>query len=96
MGVGQVYEHLREGVDYYIDPSQLWVALVRPLSLANERLVAAWTLRIAGRTRSLRTWAERPTSSSPSEHPQFAHLLWDPRLTPTIPPSGARSGPSTG
>ena len=33
--VGQVYEHLREGVDYYIDPSQLWIALVRPLSLAN-------------------------------------------------------------
>ena len=47
-GVGQVYEHLREGVDYYVDPSQLWVALVRPLSLANERLVAAWTLRVAG------------------------------------------------
>ena len=27
---GQVYEYLREGVDYYADPSLLWIALVRP------------------------------------------------------------------
>src|ERR1700694_4940563 len=35
---GQVYEYLREGVDYYADPSLLWIALVRPLALNNERL----------------------------------------------------------
>ena len=28
----QTYEVLRENVDYYLDPSQLWIALVRPLS----------------------------------------------------------------
>ena len=38
---GQVYEYLREGVDYYADPSLLWIALVRPLALNNERLVVA-------------------------------------------------------
>ena len=46
---GQVYERLREGVDYYVDPSQLWIALVRPLSLNNERLVVAYRVNIGGR-----------------------------------------------
>jgi hypothetical protein len=45
---GPVYERLREGIDYYVDPSQLWVALVRPLSLNNERLVVAYRVNIAG------------------------------------------------
>ena len=31
----QIYELLRENVDYYVDPSQLWIALVAPL--ARER-----------------------------------------------------------
>ncbi|HXV15601.1 MAG TPA: hypothetical protein VD758_02415, partial [Gemmatimonadaceae bacterium] len=46
---GPVYERLREGIDYYVDPSQLWVALVRPLSLNNERLVVAYRVRINGK-----------------------------------------------
>ena len=33
---GQVYEYLREGVDYYADPSLLWIALVRPLALTTS------------------------------------------------------------
>jgi hypothetical protein len=80
--VGQVYEHLREGVDYYVDPSQLWIALVRPLSLANERLVAAWTLRIAGRDTVIAELGGTPDLEFSTTHQQFAHLLWDPRLTP--------------
>ncbi|HEX6316237.1 MAG TPA: cell surface protein SprA, partial [Gemmatimonadaceae bacterium] len=81
-GGQQVYELLREGVDYYVDPSQLWVALVRPLSLANERLVAAWTLRIGGRDTVIASLGGTPDLEFSLEHPQFAHLLWDPRLTP--------------
>jgi hypothetical protein len=80
--VGQVYEHLREGVDYYVDPSQLWIALVRPLSLANERLVAAWTLRIAGRDTVIAELGGTPDLEFSTDHAQLAHLLWDPRLTP--------------
>ena len=80
--VGQVYEHLREGVDYYIDPSQLWIALVRPLSLQNERLVAAWTLRIAGRDTVVAALGGTPDLELTTEYQQFAHLLWDPGVTP--------------
>jgi len=82
---GQVYEHLREGVDYYIDPSQLWIALVRPLALANERLVAAWTLRVAGRDTVIASLGGTPDLEFSLDHPQFAHRLWDPRLTPDDP-----------
>ncbi|MGH7552200.1 MAG: hypothetical protein ACREMQ_04145, partial [Longimicrobiales bacterium] len=83
--VGQVYEHLREGVDYYIDPSQLWIALVRPLNLANERLVAAWTLRVAGRDTVIASLGGTPDLEFTHGAPQFAHELWDPRLTPDHP-----------
>lgn len=83
--VGQVYEHLREGVDYYIDPSQLWIALVRPLNLSNERLVAAWTLRVAGRDTVIASLGGTPDLEFTPGAPQFAHELWDPRLTPDHP-----------
>ena len=82
---GQVYEHLREGVDYYIDPSQLWIALVRPLSLANERLVAAWTLRVGGRDTVIATLGGTPDLEFTREHPQYAHLLWQPGLEAADP-----------
>lgn len=77
---GQVYEQLREGVDYYIDPSQLWIALVRPLSLANERLVAAWTLRVGGRDTVIAELGGTPDLEFTRDHPQYAHLLWEPGL----------------
>jgi hypothetical protein len=82
---GQVYEKLREGVDYYIDPSQLWVALVRPLSLGNERLVAAWTLRIGGRDTVIARLGGTPDLEAAPGRQQFAHLLWEPSLTPDDP-----------
>jgi hypothetical protein len=82
---GQVYERLREGVDYYIDPSQLWVALVRPLSLASERLVAAWTLRVGGRDTVIAHLGGTPDLEAAPGRQQFAHLLWEPSLTPDDP-----------
>ena len=45
----QTYDLLREGVDYYMDQSMLWFALVRPLNETNERLVVAYNVRINGR-----------------------------------------------
>ena len=82
---GQVYELLREGTDYYIDPSNLWIALVRPLSLTNERLVVAYSLRIAGRDTTIARFGGTPDLEFTTAHPQFAHLLWDPRLEPSDP-----------
>ena len=77
----QTYELLREGVDYYIDPSQLWFALVRPLSQTNERLVVAYKVRIErARHGAASPRAARPTSSSSRSHDQFANLVWDPNV----------------
>ncbi len=82
---GQVYERLREGVDYYIDPSQLWVALARPLSLANERLVAAWTLNIGGRDTVIARLGGTPDLEFRPDRVQYAHRLWDPYVMPGDP-----------
>lgn len=79
---GPVYERLREGVDYYVDPSQLWVALVRPLSLNNERLVVAYRVRINGRDTIHVSAGGTPDLEFSSQTEQFANLLWDPQVTP--------------
>jgi len=82
---GQVYELLRENIDYYVDPSLLWLALVRPLSLNNERLVVAYSLRINGRDSVIARTGGTPDLEFTSEHAQFANLLWDPQVTPQHP-----------
>jgi hypothetical protein len=82
---GPVYERLREGIDYYVDPSQLWVALVRPLSLANERLVVAYRVRINGRDTIHVSTGGTPDIEYRSQAEQFANLLWDPDVTPQDP-----------
>jgi hypothetical protein len=82
---GLVYELLREHVDYYVDPSLLWFALVRPLNPANERLVLAYTLRIAGRDTVVASVGGTPDLEFTPGRQQLAHLVWDPRLTPTDP-----------
>jgi hypothetical protein len=82
---GPVYERLREGVDYYIDPSQLWIALVRPLSLNNERLVVAYRVNVGGRDTIHVTTGGTPDLEYRALTEQFANLLWDPQVTPQHP-----------
>ena len=79
----QTYDVLREGVDYYMDPSLLWFALVRPLNLINERLVVAYNVRLGG---SGRDTIHVTTGGTPdltaTSGDQFANLVWDPSLAP--------------
>lgn len=82
---GQVYELLRESVDYYVDPSQLWIALVRPLALNNERLVVAYSLRINGRDTVIAGVGGTPDLEFVPGRTQYANLLWDPQVTPDSP-----------
>jgi hypothetical protein len=82
---GQVYELLRENLDYYTDPSLLWIALARPVNLQNERLVVAYTLRIGGRDTVIASNGGTPDVSYVPERAQLAHLLYDPQVRPTDP-----------
>ncbi|MBA2480346.1 MAG: cell surface protein SprA, partial [Planctomycetes bacterium] len=82
---GPVYERLREGIDYYVDPSQLWIALVRPLSLNNERLVVAYRVRVNGQDTVHVSTGGTPDLEFRSQTEQFANLLWDPQITPDEP-----------
>ena len=77
----QIYEVLRENVDFYLDPSQLWIVLVRPLGLNNERLVVAYDVNIGGVPgRNVNTGGTPDIQFTPE--PQFANLLWEPELQP--------------
>lgn len=82
---GQVYEYLREGVDYYADPSLLWIALVRPLALNNERLVVAYRVRINGRDTVYTATGGTPDLTYTTQREQFANLIWDPNVQPGDP-----------
>ncbi|MEO8945133.1 MAG: cell surface protein SprA, partial [Gemmatimonadaceae bacterium] len=82
---GQVYEYLREGVDYYADPSRLWIALVRPLSLNNERLVVAYRVRVNGVLTTHVTTGGTPDLEYTTSHDQYANLLWDPDVRSSDP-----------
>ena len=83
---GQVYEYLREGVDYYADPSLLWIALVRPLALNNERLVVAYRVRINGRDTVMASTGGTPDLTFlGASRDQFANLIWDPDVQPGDP-----------
>ncbi len=79
---GQVYELLRENIDYYVDPSLLWFALVRPVALANERLVVAYTLNVGGRDTTIAHIGGTPDLEYVPSREQFAQLVWDPQVTP--------------
>ncbi|HEY0995182.1 MAG TPA: cell surface protein SprA, partial [Gemmatimonadaceae bacterium] len=80
----QVYDVLREGVDYYADPSLLWIALVRPLNQANERLVVAYRVRINGRDTTWTSTGGTPDLAGRAED-QWANLVWDPSVAPNTP-----------
>ena len=82
---GQVYEYLREGVDYYADPSLLWIALVRPLALNNERLVVAYRVRVNGRDTTYTSTGGTPDLAFTDTRDQFANLIWDPDVEPGDP-----------
>lgn len=79
---GQIYEVLRENVDYYTDPSLLWIGLVRPLNLNNERLVVAYTVRLGGRDTTVVATGGTPDLEFTPTREQFANLLWDPQVRP--------------
>jgi len=78
----QIYEVLREKVDYYVDPSQLWIALVRPLNANNERLAIAYEVNVGGLPgRNINTGGTPDVEFTDAT--QFANLLWEPELQPS-------------
>ncbi|MCU0648794.1 MAG: cell surface protein SprA, partial [Gemmatimonadaceae bacterium] len=80
----QIYELLRENVDYYLDPSLLWFALVRPLALNNERLVVAYEVNLGGQLVRYPATGGTPDLEF-TDAPQIANLVWEPELAPTDP-----------
>ena len=81
----QVYDLLREGVDYYMDPSLLWFALVRPLNETNERLVVAYNVRINGRDTIWTSTGGTPDLQYVATREQVANLVMDPNVGPSSP-----------
>ena len=82
----QTYDVLREGVDYYLDPSLLWFALVRPLNGSNERLVVAYTVRVNGQDTTLPLSVGTPDLQySGANSDQTANLVFDPNVVPGSP-----------
>jgi cell surface protein SprA len=79
---GPIYEPLRENVDFYVDPSQLWVSLSQSLDPNKERLVLAYTVRIGGRDTVIATSGGTPDVARVTTREQLAHLLWDPNVRP--------------
>ncbi len=79
---GPVYEPLRENVDFYVDPSQLWVLLAQSLDPNKERLVVAYTVRVAGRDTVIATTGGTPDVVYVEGREQYAALLWDPNVRP--------------
>ena len=85
----QIYEVLRENVDYYVDPSLLWIALVRPLSPNNERLAVAYEVNVNGQPGRYPATGGTPDIEF-TDSPQVANLLWEPELQPNNPASFLR------
>ncbi|HEY6825852.1 MAG TPA: cell surface protein SprA, partial [Gemmatimonadaceae bacterium] len=81
----QTYDLLREGVDYYMDQSLLWFALVRPLNETNERLVVAYNVKINGRDTVWTTTGGTPDLQYTATHDQVANLVMDPNVGPSSP-----------
>jgi cell surface protein SprA len=84
---GQIYEVLRENIDYVVDPSQLWVKLTQPLNLSNERLVVAYTVRSGGVETTNPNTGGTPDMTYVATRSQYANLLWDPSVQPGDPAS---------
>src|SRR5439155_10990327 len=69
----------------YLDPSQLWFALVRPLDQQSERLLVAYTVRINGRDTVWATTGGTPDLQSEPSRDQVANLVSDPNVLPGTP-----------
>ncbi|HWE43437.1 MAG TPA: cell surface protein SprA [Gemmatimonadaceae bacterium] len=79
----QPYELLREGVDYYVDPSQLWIALVTQPSLERDRIVIAYTVRGPdGQPVEIPSVGGTPDVSYIPGKTQVANLLYDYSINP--------------
>ena len=78
-----VYDLLREGVDYVIDRSLLWFALVRPLNETNERLVVAYNVKVNGKDTVWATTGGTPDLQYIPGRDQVANLVMDPTVGPT-------------
>lgn len=77
-----VYDLLREGVDYVMDQSLLWFALVRPLNETNERLVVAYNVRVNGRDTVWTSTGGTPDLQFIPGRDQVANLVMDPTVGP--------------
>lgn len=77
----QTYEVLREGEDYYVDPTLLWITLFRPLVDGRERLAVAYEVRSGGTVTRNESTGGTPDFEFTSA-PQYANLLWEPELQP--------------
>ena len=84
----QPYELLREGVDYYMDPSLLWFALVRTPSLDRDRIVVAYTAGDGAGVVDTTTGGTPDVEYIPatqSGHGQYANLVYDHSINPGDP-----------
>ncbi|HEX2781414.1 MAG TPA: hypothetical protein VHM30_18065, partial [Gemmatimonadaceae bacterium] len=81
----QPYELLREGVDYYMDPSQLWFALVRQPSLERDRIVVAYTVTVNGVETTDPLTGGTPDVSFIPGKTQYANLVYDHSINPGDP-----------
>lgn len=93
---GPVYEPLRENVDFYVDPSQLWVMLAQPLDPNKERLVLAYTVRVGGRDTVIATTGGTPDVVRVDSREQVAQLVWDRTCVRATRRSTVKSGLRTG
>lgn len=83
----QPYELLREGVDYYVDPSQLWIAMVTQPSLERDRIVIAYTVNVPGGAPVVKPAIGGTPDVAYNGAPgsQVANLLYDYSINPGDP-----------
>jgi hypothetical protein len=76
------YQVLQQGVDYYIDPTNLWIALVSPIN-RGERLAISYTVTGPGGTEVTvpTLGGTLPTAANPNQ-PDTLVLLWDNEVLP--------------
>ncbi|HJU89893.1 MAG TPA: cell surface protein SprA [Gemmatimonadaceae bacterium] len=79
------FELLRQGVDYYIDPTNLWITLVSPIN-RGERLAVSFTVTGPGGEEVINgsVGGTMPTSRGPVGRDTL-NLLWDSEVLPGDP-----------